>query len=149
MLTTMALCWLRFGESSLTVRWAFSRSTVEVWWYYFHRYVPWEFTEKKTVYLSKLRWVRSQFSAGAMCMLYARVLVWCSALTFYCSLLYVDNNDRQVGLRMALAGEVGYHRRYMYVCSMVNYIETVAVHSVVEGLPSFFHILKTTLPALY
>ena len=59
----------------------------------------------------------------------------------------IDNLDRQVGLSVALAGEVGRHRRF--VNSTMCDIETVAVHSIVERLSGFSHILETTPPALY
>ena len=48
---------------------------------------------------------------------------------------------------MALAGKIGLHRRFVYAA--MGDVETVAVHSGVEELPSFANILETTSPALY
>ena len=39
----------------------------------------------------------------------------------------------QVGLNLTLPGEMGHHRRF--ACATVGYVETMALHSVVERLP--------------
>ena len=48
---------------------------------------------------------------------------------------------------MAFTGEMVCHRRFVYVA--MGSVETMTVHSVVERLPGFFHILETTPPTLY
>ena len=48
---------------------------------------------------------------------------------------------------MALAGEMGHHRRFFY--ATMDDVEMMVVHSVVEGLPGFSHVLETTPLALY
>ena len=73
----------KFADSAVSVRSKYCRSSVILL-----PHAPWKFADKQTVYLGKVRWVRSQFGFGAVRVRFARVLVWCSALTFYCSLLY-------------------------------------------------------------
>ena len=59
----------------------------------------------------------------------------------------VDDHDRKIGLGMALTSKMGRHRGF--ICSTMGDVETMAVNSRVEGLPSFSYVLETTPPALY
>ena len=58
----------------------------------------------------------------------------------------VDDNYRQLGFGVALAGEIGRHRRFVY--TTMGDVETVAVYLGLERLPGFSHILETTPPTL-
>ena len=48
---------------------------------------------------------------------------------------------------MALAGETGHHRGFVY--ATMGDVEMMAVDLRVEGLPDFSHILETTPLAMY
>ena len=58
----------------------------------------------------------------------------------------VDDNYQQIGFSVALAGEIGLHRRFIYM--PMRDVETVLVHPGVERLPCFSHTLENTPPGL-
>ena len=52
----------------------------------------------------------------------------------------------KLALVLALADEMGRHRRFVY--TTMDNVETVVVHLGVDRLPGFSQILETTPPAL-
>ena len=59
----------------------------------------------------------------------------------------VDDNYRQISFGVALAGEMGRHRRFIY--TTMDDVETVVVLPGVEKLPGFSHILETVVSNMW